>query len=160
MTVTQEKLKSQEKTNNRKEDQLSGEETKSLIRAALEKLSSSYAPYSHFHVASALLCSDGTVYTGVNIENASYSATNCAERTAFFKAVSEGKKEFRAMAICGGKDGKPEGYCTPCGICRQVMREFCSPDCFQIVVAGSEEDYRIFTLEQLLPESFGPENLM
>lgn len=137
---------------------LSKKETIFLIREALGCLTQSYAPYSHFHVASALLCSDGTVYTGVNIENASYPATNCAERTAFFKAVSDGKRQFAAIAICGGMNGKTEGYCAPCGICRQVMREFCSPG-FQIIVARTEEDYRTFTLEQLLPESFGPENL-
>ena len=135
------------------------EEAKALIRAALDKLASSYAPYSHFHVASALLCSDGSVHTGVNIENASYPATNCAERTAFFKAVSEGHRDFRAIAICGGKNGRPAGYCAPCGICRQVMREFCSLDSFQIILAASEEDYRIYSLEELLPVSFGPENL-
>lgn len=139
---------------------VTSEETKALIKAALNELSHSYAPYSHFHVAAALLCSDGKVYTGVNIENASYPATNCAERTAFFKAVSEGHREFRAIAICGGADGRVDSYCAPCGICRQVMREFCRPSGFQIILAVSEEDFRVFSLEELLPMSFGPENLL
>lgn len=130
-----------------------------LIRAAIEKLSFAYAPYSGFHVACALLCGDGTVYTGSNVENASYSATNCAERSAFFKAVNDGKRDFTAIAICGGKDGRTKNYCAPCGVCRQVMREFCAPDTFRIILAKSEADYKAFTLEQLLPYSFGPENL-
>ena len=130
-----------------------------LVEAALEARKMSYSPYSGFSVGAALLCGDGTVYTGCNIENASYTPTNCAERTAFFKAVSEGHRDFRAIAICGGKNGRPAGYCAPCGICRQVMREFCSLDSFQIILAASEEDYRIYSLEELLPVSFGPENL-
>ncbi|MEG1294580.1 MAG: cytidine deaminase [Clostridium sp.] len=131
-----------------------------LIRTAIGQLSRSYAPYSHFHVAAALLCEDGTVYTGNNIENASYSATNCAERSAFFKAVGDGKRSFTAIAICGGKDGKIEDYCAPCGVCRQVMREFCNPKTFCIILAKSETDWKEFTLEELLPCSFGPENLI
>lgn len=130
-----------------------------LIKAAMEKLSFAYAPYSHFHVAAALLCSDKTLYTGNNVEIASYSATNCAERSAFFKAVNEGKRKFLAIAICGGRDGKIDDYCPPCGVCRQVMREFCVPGDFMILLARSERDYQQFTLEQLLPYSFGPENL-
>lgn len=140
--------------------ELTKEEIKALLDMAFERLPSAYAPYSHFHVAAALLCMDGAVYTGVNIENASYPATNCAERTAFFKAVSEGRREFRAIAICGGKDGKTETYCAPCGICRQVMREFCRPSDFQVIVARTVDDYRTYTLEELLPESFGPESLV
>lgn len=130
-----------------------------LIKAAMKKLSFAYAPYSHFQVAAALLCSDKTVYTGNNVENASYSATNCAERSAFFKAVNEGKRNFLAIAICGGRDGKIDDYCPPCGVCRQVMREFCVPEDFLILLARSEREYQSFTLEQLLPCSFGPENL-
>ena len=103
------------------------EQDEALVREALLGLSRSYAPYSHFHVSAALLCGDGSIYTGNNIENAAYSATVCAERCAFFKAVSEGKREFAAIAICGGKDGEAEDYCPPCGVCRQVMREFCGP---------------------------------
>ncbi len=132
---------------------------RSLIGRAMEQLALSYAPYSHFHVAAALLCEDGTVYTGCNIENASYSATNCAERTAFFKAVSEGKRTFSCIVIAGGRDGKTVEYCPPCGVCRQVMREFCEPSKFQVVLARSLEDYKVFLLEELLPESFGPETL-
>lgn len=138
---------------------LSEEEKRSLIEAALQKLSCSYAPYSHFHVAAALLSKDGRVYTGVNVENASYPATNCAERSAFFQAVGDGRREFRAMAVCGGKGGRVTDYCTPCGVCRQVMREFCSPDEFLILVAKTAEDYKEFTLKELLPFGFGPEQL-
>lgn len=131
---------------------------RALAEAALKGLKNSYAPYSHFHVSAALLCQDGSIYTGNNIENASYPATVCAERTAFFKAVSEGKRGFAAIAICGGLNGNVRDYCPPCGVCRQVMREFCKPD-FQILVVKSPEDIREYTLEELLPESFGPENL-
>lgn len=131
---------------------------RALAEAALKGLKNSYAPYSHFHVSAALLCQDGSIYTGNNIENASYPATVCAERTAFFKAVSEGKRDFAAIAICGGLNGNVRDYCPPCGVCRQVMREFCKPD-FQILVVKSPEDIREYTLEELLPESFGPENL-
>lgn len=133
---------------------------KALIRAAIEALPGSYVPYSHFHVAAALLCADGSVYTGINIENASYTPTICAERSAFFRAVNEGRREFEAIVICGGKDGVITDYCAPCGVCRQVMREFCDPETFQIILAKSEEEYREFTLKELLPMGFGPENLM
>lgn len=130
-----------------------------LIQAAIDGLPKSYAPYSHFHVSAALLCGDGTVFTGNNIENASYTPSVCAERCAFFKAVSEGRRDFAAIAICGGPDGVIKDYCTPCGVCRQVMREFCNPSTFRILVAKSAEDYREYTLEQLLPDSFGPDDL-
>lgn len=133
---------------------------KMLIRKAIETLPNSYVPYSHFHVAAALLCKDGTVYTGINIENAAYTPTVCAERSAFFRAVNEGKREFEAIAICGGKDGVLTDYCSPCGVCRQVMREFTDPGTFKIILAKSLTEYREFTLEQLLPMGFGPENLM
>lgn len=132
---------------------------KALIQTAIDGLKDSYVPYSHFHVSAALLCKDGSVYRGVNIENAAYTPTVCAERVAFFKAVSEGKREFEAIVVCGGMDGKIKDYCTPCGVCRQVMREFCEPDQFQVIVAKSPEDYREFTLAQLLPEGFGPASL-
>lgn len=131
-----------------------------LIRAAIKVLPESYVPYSHFHVAAALLCKDGTVYTGINIENAAYTPTVCAERSAFFRAINEGKREFEAIAICGGKDGVITDYCAPCGVCRQVMREFCDPDTFRVILAKSEEEYREFVLKELLPMGFGPENLM
>lgn len=130
-----------------------------LIQTAIDNLSNSYVPYSHFHVSAALLCKDGTVYTGSNIENAAYSATVCAERSAFFRALNEGKRDFEAIVICGGMNGVITDYCAPCGVCRQVMREFCRPDEFRIILAKTTDDYRVFTLEELLPLGFGPENL-
>ena len=135
-------------------------ERQRLIQAAIDALPGADVPYSHFHVAAALLCKDGTVYTGINIENAAYTPTVCAERSAFFRAVNEGKREFEAIAICGGKDGVLTDYCSPCGVCRQVMREFTDPGTFKIILAKSLTEYREFTLEQLLPMGFGPENLM
>lgn len=130
-----------------------------LIEKAIEQLQFSYAPYSNFKVGAALLAKNGTIYGGCNIENASYSPTNCAERTAFFKAVSEGIKEFEAICIVGGKDGILTGYASPCGVCRQVMMEFCDPETFQIILATSQEQYEIFTLEEILPLGFGQKNL-
>ena len=124
-----------------------------LIKKAIEMLNFSYAPSSNFHVGAALLTSEGEIYTGCNIENAAYGPSNCAERTAIFKAVSEGKKEFEAIAVVGGKNGKIENFCPPCGVCRQVLAEFCKKD-FEIVLAKSTNEYKIMTLEQLLPESF------
>ena len=130
-----------------------------LCRKALEMRAYSYVPYSHFHVGAALLCEVGTVYGGCNIENAAYTPTNCAERTAFFKAVSEGKRSFLAIAIAGGPEGAEKlDYCPPCGVCRQVMREFCGAD-FEILLAISPTEWRTYTLQELLPESFGPDNL-
>ncbi len=134
-------------------------ERRALIQTAIDALPKAYAPYSHFHVAAALLCEDGTVYTGVNVENASYSPTICAERSAFVRAVNDGKREFSAIVICGGPDGVITDYCAPCGVCRQVMREFCQPETFRIILAKSVEDYKEFTLSELLPESFGPQML-
>lgn len=124
-----------------------------LIQKALEMLDFSYVPYSHFHVGAALLSKNGKVYGGCNIENSSYSPTNCAERTAFFKAVSEGVKDFDAIAVVGGHDGIVKDFCPPCGVCRQVMREFCSKD-FKIILAKTTKEYKVYTLEELLPESF------
>ena len=125
-----------------------------LMEEAMKARKMAYAPYSQFQVGAALLCTDGSVYTGCNVENASYGAANCAERTAFFKAVSEGEREFRAIAIAGGPAGKPvEQLCPPCGVCRQVMREFCAPD-FLVYFAASAEQWQCFTLEKLLPHSF------
>lgn len=134
-------------------------EDKELILHALAAREHAYAPYSGFKVGAALLTKEGQVYQGCNIENAAYTPTNCAERTAFFKAVSEGRKDFEKIAIAGGKEGEELQYAFPCGVCRQVMMEFCNPDMFQIVTAKSEEDYKVFYLHQLLPEGFGPENL-
>lgn len=125
-----------------------------LIKAALEARNNAYAPYSHFAVGASLLADDGTVFTGCNVENASYGATNCAERTAFFKAVSEGKRKFTAIAIAGGTEGRePEDYVYPCGICRQVMSEFCDGD-FVVLAAKNEGDFVKLRLGELLPESF------
>lgn len=130
-----------------------------LIETAMQQLQFSYAPYSNFKVGAALLAQNGVVYTGCNIENAAYTPTNCAERTAFFKAVSEGVHEFQAICIVGGKDGLPTEYAAPCGVCRQVMMEFCNPDTFQIILAVNKEKYDVYTLRELLPQGFGPENL-
>lgn len=130
-----------------------------LIDTAIEQLKFSYTPYSNFKVGAALLTSDGTVYTGCNIENAAYTPTNCAERTAFFKAVSEGVRDFSAICIVGGKDGNLTEYTSPCGVCRQVMMEFCDPETFQIILAIDREHYRIYSLKELLPLGFGPSNL-
>ena len=133
---------------------------KEMINTALSMRKMSYTPYSHFNVGAALLAANGTIYTGCNIENAGYTSTNCAERTAFFKAVSEGVKEFKAIAIVGGMEDATElEYCPPCGVCRQVMSEFCEDD-FKIILAKSETEYREFTLAELLPERFGPSNLL
>ena len=126
-----------------------------LIRAAKEMLPRAYAPYSHYHVGAALLCADGAVYTGCNVENASYPAGSCAEQTVINKAVSEGEKEFAAICIVGGPGGEIMDFCPPCGICRQVMAEFCNPGTFRIILAKSTEEYRVYTLEELLPFSFG-----
>ena len=130
-------------------------EVKDLIHLALEMRARAYAPYSHYQVGAALLSKSGKIYTGCNIENASFGATNCAERTAFFKAVSEGERAFTAIAIAGGAQGKePVDYAYPCGLCRQVMLEFCEPD-FQVIVAKNEEDYICLSLENLMPHGFG-----
>lgn len=130
-----------------------------LAAEALRMRGFSYAPYSHFCVGAALLGTDGRIYTGCNIENAAYSPTNCAERTAFFKAVSEGTRTFTAIAIAGGAENANElDYCAPCGVCRQVMREFCGSE-FEIILARSASDYKVFTLEELFPMGFGAENL-
>ena len=132
-----------------------------LIELAREAMTHAYVPYSGYKVGAALLCADGTVYQGCNIENAAYGPTNCAERTAFFKAVSEGEREFLALAIVGGpRDGELQESISPCGVCRQVMAEFCPPD-FRVLLAWGEgaDQYRAYTLEQLLPLGFGPDNL-
>lgn len=130
-----------------------------LIRRALLARERAYTPYSHFQVGAALLTRTGTVYHGCNIENAAYTPTNCAERTAFFSAVAQGEREFAAIAIVGGPQGGALDYTAPCGVCRQVMMEFCDPDTFRILVARSPEDYRVFTLRELMPQSFGPADL-
>ena len=130
-----------------------------LIETAIAQLDYSYTPYSNFKVGAALLTKNGDIYTGCNIENAAYTPTNCAERTAFFKAVSEGVRDFQAICIVGGKDGILTEYAAPCGVCRQVMMEFCNQKTFQIILAIDKERYDIYTLEELLPQGFGPSNL-
>ncbi len=132
---------------------------KALINTSLKAREHAYVPYSHFRVGAALLTKDDRIYTGCNIENASYGATNCAERTAFFKAVSEGVTGFKAIAVTGGKEGEDiTGYSFPCGICRQVMVEFCDRD-FKVIVARSDSDYKCFSLDEVIPHSFSADNL-
>lgn len=130
-----------------------------LIRLAMENQKNSYAPYSHYNVSAAVLMGSGKVYLGVNVENASYPAGICAERNAIFHAVQEGEREIVAVAIVGGPNYTIKDYCAPCGVCRQVMREFCNPKAMLVIFAKSPEDYKEMTLEELLPESFGPEAL-
>lgn len=131
-----------------------------LIKSALEARKKSYSPYSGYQVGAAVLTNELRIYTGCNIENAAYSPGICAERTAIYKAVSEGKRRFRAIAIAGGRaDGDELSYAFPCGVCRQVLREFTQPEEFAVIVAKSCEDYKIYSLAQLLPESFGPDHL-
>ena len=134
-------------------------EEKGLIEKALEARRKAYVPYSHFHVGAALETETGEVFLGCNVENASYGAANCAERTAFFKAVSEGHRKFRRIAIVGGFLDGIEDYCMPCGICRQVMAEFGDLHEFQVILAKSSEDYQVYRLEELLPHAFLPSAL-
>lgn len=134
-------------------------ENAELIRLAFAAMEGAYAPYSGCKVGAALLTQDGQVFTGCNIENASYTPTVCAERTAFFKAVSEGRREFSKIAVVGGKDGVVTDYFVPCGVCRQVMSEFCGDD-FQVLIAKSEEDYLAKTLNDLLPLRFSPKYIV
>ena len=133
-----------------------------LIESAFIARKNSYSPYSGYSVGAALLCHDGTIVTGANIENASYGLTMCAERCAVFKAISEGKFEFEAIAICGGPAAAGNvlnEYAYPCGACRQVISEFVNDYTFEVIVARSKTDYRKHILHELFPESFGPSNL-
>ena len=130
-----------------------------LIKCAFDVQPNSYAPYSNFNVAAAVLCSSGKIYTGVNVENASYPAGICAERNAIFHAAAEGERQIKAIAIVGGPKGAVTDYCSPCGVCRQVMREFCVPEHFRIILGNSKGEIRSRTLSELLPDSFGPEDL-
>ncbi|EEX23079.1 cytidine deaminase [Blautia hansenii DSM 20583] len=131
-----------------------------LLEEAKKARLKAYTPYSNFKVGAALLTKSGKVYLGCNIENATYTPTNCAERTAFFKAVSEGEREFEKIAIVGAKDGEDANVmCSPCGVCRQVMMEFCDPKEFQIILANGENTCRVMTLEELLPCGFSSFNL-
>ncbi|MBR2713263.1 MAG: cytidine deaminase [Kiritimatiellae bacterium] len=123
---------------------------KELIERAMEMARKAYAPYSRFQVGAAVLAESGEIYGGANVENASYGATVCAERSAIFAAVNAGERKLKAIAVTA----------TPCGMCRQVMREFCDPEAFRVIVAKTADDYRVFTLEELLPESFGPGHLV
>ena len=128
---------------------------KALIKEAMQAKEMSYAPYSHFRVGAALLTKSGKIYRGCNIENVAFSPTNCAERTAFFKAVSEGEKEFEAIVV----NGDAEDYLYPCGVCRQVMVEFCDRNNFKVIVAKNEDDYKVFTLGELVPGAFDAQEL-
>lgn len=126
---------------------------KQLIETAVKAREMAYAPYSHYKVGAALLAKSGKIHTGCNVENASFTPTNCAERTAFFKAISEGDREFEMIAIVAGKDGEElSKNCTPCGVCRQVMTEFCDKD-FKIIL-GTPDDFKVLTLEEIMPYSF------
>lgn len=129
-----------------------------LIEIAKNSAKNAYVPYSDFYVGAALLCRNGKVYTGCNIENSAYGPTNCAERTAFFKAISEGEREFEAIAIVGGKQLDFKNYCSPCGVCRQVMSEFCDDD-FRIILGKADSEFKEITLSKLLPHRFTSENL-
>jgi cytidine deaminase len=130
-----------------------------LILEAKKAREMSYAPYSHFRVGAALLTKEGKLYHGCNIENSSYSPTNCAERTAFFKAVSEGEREFEKIAIVGGMEGTDaDELCAPCGVCRQVMMEFCDPESFQIILANGKDKHVQVSLKEMVPYGFTPKN--
>lgn len=132
---------------------------KELVKEALAAREFAYTPYSKFNVGAALLCKNGRVFRGCNIESASYTPTNCAERTAFFKAVSEGEREFSAIAIVGGPAGAPPAdFCHPCGVCRQVMAEFCGRD-FKVYIAKSESEIREYSLDEIIPFAFTQEDL-
>ena len=132
---------------------------KELVKEALAAREFAYTPYSKFNVGAALLCKNGRVFRGCNIESASYTPTNCAERTAFFKAVSEGEREFSAIAIVGGPAGAPlADFCYPCGVCRQVMAEFCGRD-FKVYIAKSESEIREYSLDEIIPFAFTQEDL-
>ena len=131
---------------------------KDIIREAIKARDKSYSPYSGFKVGACLKSRDGRLFAGCNIENAAYTPSNCAERTAFFKAISEGIKEFESIAIVGGYD-EIKDYCPPCGVCRQVMMEFCNPESFKIILAKSEDDYKEMFLADMFPMGFGAMNL-
>lgn len=137
-------------------ESLDKETIETLIEKAFTMLNYSYVPYSHYTVGAALISADGKIYTGCNIENVAFTPTNCAERTAFFKAVSEGVKDFKAIAVCGGPQKIVKDFCSPCGVCRQVMREFCKDD-FILIMAKSKTEYKLMTLAEILPQSFKPD---
>lgn len=139
---------------------LTGIPIRELIQSALEARKRAYAPYSGYMVGAALLTNELRIYQGCNIENVSFSPTVCAERTALFKAVSEGWRNFKAIAVAGSPQGEQlTQFSYPCGVCRQALREFVNPDTFLVIVAKSPDDYELYTLDELLPHSFGPDNL-
>lgn len=131
-----------------------------LLEEAILARENAYVPYSHFKVGAALLTGSGKIYRGCNIENAGHTPSNCAERTAFFKAVSEGERDFEAIAIVAGPEGGELQFTAPCGVCRQVMMEFCDYETFRILLGTGPDDYQVFTLKEILPFGFGPKNLM
>lgn len=139
---------------------LTKEAEQELMRTAMEYRKRSYSPYSHYQVGAALLAANGEIFGGCNIENASFSPTNCAERTALFKAVSEGCHDFTAIAIVGGKEGGALEFCSPCGVCRQALAEFCNPKEFVVYLGTGPKDYKGYLLEELLPYSFTPQNVL
>ena len=132
---------------------------KKLMNEAILARENAYAPYSHFKVGAALLTRSGRIFRGCNIENAGFTPSNCAERTAFFKAVSEGEMEFEAIAIAAGPEGEPLKVTSPCGVCRQVMMEFCDYEGFRIILGIGPDDFQVFTLKDMHPFAFGPKNL-
>ncbi len=142
-----------------KQQEIANDLRQRLCEEAVNMRRRSYVPYSHFSVGAAILTKDGKIYTGCNIENASYPAGICAERTAIFKAVSEGEMEFSAIAIAGGPNDGELQYCPPCGVCRQVMSEYCGGD-FRIYLAKSATDFQEYTLDEILPMRFTPDNLI
>lgn len=132
---------------------------KQLVALAKDAMRGAYAPYSGYTVGAALLCADGAVYTGCNIENASLTPTVCAERVAIFKAVSDGRRDFSAIAVAGGRQGSIAGFFPPCGVCRQVLREFCCPDTFLVHLGGVGDEIRTLRLGELFPFSFSGEDM-
>ena len=134
-------------------------EQRELVKLAIEAREYSYSPYSNFKVGAALLTKSGKVYTGCNVENAAQTPSNCAERTAFFKAVSEGEIEFSRIAVVGAAKDSELDYCAPCGVCRQVMMEFCDNDTFEVILAKSDQEFEVYKLKEILPMGFGPKNL-
>ena len=138
---------------------ISNEQKKELFTIAKHMLNFSYAPYSNFKVGTALITKDGKIFTGCNVENAAYGPSNCAERTAFFKAISEGELSFEGIMIVGGPNGIIKDYCAPCGVCRQVMMEFCNPETFSIFLAKDENDIVEYKLKSLMPLGFGNADL-
>lgn len=138
---------------------ISDEQKKELFTIAKHMLNFSYAPYSNFKVGAALITKEGKIFTGCNVENAAYGPSNCAERTAFFKAISEGELSFEGIMIVGGPNGIIKDYCAPCGVCRQVMMEFCNPETFSIFLAKDENDIIEYKLKNLMPLGFGNADL-